>query len=124
MSDKYYRVVVNGKGISQAVDELCPRGDPRRYTIPPHLWLAQVTQKYPNGTSYWTEEGIRKYKDSGLLDWHLSFIKDGQVVVLVAEKPKRIFYQDDYRVIADSSSVHLKTMILLEDFVKKIKLSV
>ena len=97
----FYRVTVEGKGIYEAVDEHCPKDDPRRATKPDGSWLNKVGHKYPGAISFWTEEGYRKYCESGLAAWHASVV-EGEVETEEFEEPlKNILYKDEYQLIGN-----------------------
>lgn len=98
---KFYRGVVNGVGIYEAVDRDCPRDDDRRIGKPDGGWLAKVGMNYPGATSYWTELGWKKYQDSGLYDWHKSVVLGEVQVIEIDQEPENILYQDEYQIIVN-----------------------
>jgi hypothetical protein len=100
----FYRVTVGGKGIYEAVDRDCPKGDIRRKNKPDGSWLAKVGKKYPGAVSYWTEVGWKKYQDSGLFSWHASVCKSSPVVEKVEELSGRVVYQDQLQVLVEKQS--------------------
>ena len=119
---QYYRIVVESKGIYEAVQQQCPKGDSRRFNKPDGSWLIKAGEKYPGAISFWTEKGIKKYDDSGLLDWHISVVK-GQVYALIIDRPNKVLYTDDYQIICQPREVTLKKKETIKEFIKEIHTS-
>ncbi|MCA9382800.1 hypothetical protein KC909_00380 [Candidatus Dojkabacteria bacterium] len=117
MGEKYYRFVVDGIGIYEAVDRDCPKTDSRRDEKPDGSWLEKAGKEYPGAISYWTKEGLETYIFSGLLDWHASVVK-GSINVLIAENPKNIKYQDQHQIILDDFDIEIMDIIGYEDFLQ------
>ncbi|MBT3604683.1 MAG: hypothetical protein HOE48_10570 [Candidatus Latescibacteria bacterium] len=67
-SNIIYRFVVNNTGIYEAVEQACPRNDPRRQNKPDGSWLPKVGQTYPNVISFWTSHGLQTYINSNLTE--------------------------------------------------------
>ncbi len=97
-----YRITVDGAGIYEVVSKDCPKDDPRRANKPDGGWLIKKGLEFPRSVSFWTENGFRKYKDSGLFDWHKSVIKGK---ILIEEIPRPIpgdvLYEDEYQIIVN-----------------------
>ena len=115
---EYYRFIVNGIGIYEAVENDCPRDDQRRMNKPDGSWLPKVGPKYPGAISFWTENGLKKYFDSGLLNWHKSVVKEN-VDVIIIEKPEKILYEDEYQIILMPDQFKIKDQTRLDKFLKK-----
>lgn len=120
---EYYRFIVTGRGIYEAVDQDCPKGDLRRSNKPDGSWLPKEGPKYPGAISFWTGYGLKKYFDSGLLKWHASVIK-GNVEVVVVEKPEKILYEDEYQIILMPEFLKVKNQLQLDKFLEKMKMAV
>lgn len=114
----YYRFVTNGVGIYEAVERDCPRNDSRRLNKPDGSWLPKRGVDYPGAVSFWTDFGLKKYFDSGLLKWHRSVIK-GNIEVVMINRPEEILYEDEYQIILDNKFVKVKSQISLDDFIKR-----
>ena len=97
----FYRFEYNGGGIYGAVEQFCPRDDPRRQQKPDGSWLPKKGHLYPNAQSFWTKIGLELYQKSGLLDWHLSVLP-GEVTVCCSTLIGEPFYQDDFQIIVDA----------------------
>lgn len=97
-ANTYYRVVVDGIGIYEAVDNDCPKDDPRREVKPDGSWLAKKGIDFPGSISYWTAAGFQKYNDSGLFDWHRSVV-DGVIEISTTSRPDDILYEDEYQIL-------------------------
>lgn len=106
MSEKVYRFVCNDIGIYEAVDKQCPRNDQRREGKPDGSWLPKVGTKFPGAISFWKEKGLKSYRESGLRDWHYSVV-EGQSKLLIAERPQKILYEDEYQIICESDIVKI-----------------
>lgn len=96
--EKFYRVTVDGLGIYEAVDQDCPKDDPRRTNKPDGSWLPKKGLDYPGAISYWSEFGFDRYRKSGLMDWHTSVVK-GEVEVAEISRPPEVLYEDEYQII-------------------------
>ncbi len=96
----YFRILGNGAGIFQVVDEICPNGDERRKQMPDDSWFSKVGGEFPKAISYWTEAGYKHYKDSGLMEWHGSLFALGSTVTLVQQiEFPEILYRDELQII-------------------------
>lgn len=115
----YYRFVVGGVGIYEAVERDCLRNDPRRLNKPDGSWLPKKGLDYPDAVSFWTNFGLKKYFDSGLLEWHISVVK-GNVEVVIIDQPEEILYEDEYQIIFDKNLMKVKSQMSLDDFIEKI----
>ena len=104
MKEVFYRVVVDGVGVYAAVDRDCPEGDSRRTAKPDGAWLPKEGTEYPGAVSFWTEYGWKKYKNSGLMDWHTSVVK-GNVEILKMGRPPDLLYEDEYQIIVTPGAV-------------------
>lgn len=98
--DKLYRFEFEGQGIYEAVESQCPRTDPRRSVKPDGSWLPRVGESYPSCISFWTEEGLIKYINSGLQDWHRAVVP-GEPFVREAKLGLTPKYEDQFQVIAE-----------------------
>lgn len=115
--DNFYRFVVKDKGIYEAVDIDCPRGDERRKQKPDGSWLTKIGITYPGAISFWTKKGMLKYLKSGLMKWHASVV-NGLVEVVIIGKPKNILYKDENQIIIYPKELKIKEKLKLEDFLK------
>ena len=115
---KFYRITVDNVGVYEAVDKQCPKNDSRRKNKPDGSWLPKAGLKYPGAISYWTEYGLKKYINSGLLKWHESVIQ-GKVEVLIIGEPKEILYEDEYQIICSSDKIKIKEKAELSKFLAK-----
>jgi len=115
---EYFRLVVGDLGIYEAVDRDCPRKDTRRENKPDGSWLPKVGAKYPGAISFWTDFGLKYYVKSGLLEWHVSVLKD-QPIVLTAENITDILYRDEYQVICHPKQIKIKSRKTLKDFLER-----
>ncbi len=97
-AEKFYRVTAGGVGIYEAVDRDCPKDDPRRADKPDGSWLPKKGVDFPGAVSYWSQYGFDKYRESGLMDWHTSVVKDG-VEVAEISRPPEVLYEDEYQII-------------------------
>jgi len=95
---KFYRIVVDNLGVYEAVERDCPKNDPRRMNKPDGSWLPRKGIDYPRAISFWSEFGLKKYRESGLMDWHLSVAK-GKVEIVTVNRPGEILYEDEYQII-------------------------
>jgi len=103
---RYYRFEVDRKGVYEQVDIDCPRDTACRANKPDGSWLARVGTQYPGATSYFTEEGLRKYVESGLAEWHASVV-NGDVQKIVAQNPRNILYEDEDQIILMKGDIDL-----------------
>ncbi len=117
---KYYRFVTKDVGIYEAVERDCPRNDSRRVNKPDGSWLPKKGLDYPGAVSFWTDFGLKKYYDSGLLQWHKSVIK-GNIEVVIINRPEEILYEDECQIIFDRNLVKVRTQLSLDDFIEKIR---
>jgi len=118
---EYYRFITDGMGIYEAVDQNCRKDDPRRLNKPDGSWLAKKGTDYSGAISFWTNFRVKKYFDSGLLDWHRSVIK-GDVEVVVMDRPTEILYEDEYQIIFDVKFLKVKDQLTIDEFLKKKKM--
>ena len=95
----YYRVLVDGVGIYEAVDRDCPKDHPCRENKPDGSWVPKVGEKYPGAFSFWTEYGWKRYQESGLFDWHKAIVKGNVSVQEITEKPDNVLYEDEFQLI-------------------------
>ena len=98
----FYRFLVHGTGIYEAVEGECPRTDLRRSNKPDGSWLPRVGTKYPGAISFWTEFGLEKYLQSGLQEWHRSVVSQ-PLTIAYTENISIPLYADEYQVICSSS---------------------
>lgn len=98
----FFRFVSNGRGIYEAVESDCPRSDRRRLLKPDGSWLPRVGTQFPAAVSFWTENGLRKYLNSGLQEWHRSVLSHALDVV-TAQSLQEVFYQDEFQVICGAN---------------------
>lgn len=96
--EKLYRFIVGNIGIYEAVEKDCPKDDLRRLNKPDGSWLPKIGEKYPGAISFWTEKGLKKYRESGLMDWHKSVVI-GKVDMIMIDRPSEILYEDEYQII-------------------------
>ena len=113
--EKFYRIVVGDVGIYEAVFRDCPKDDPRRAHKPDGGWLPRVGEDYPGAISFWSEFGLRKYHDSGLLDWHVSVVR-GVVEVVMVTRPMAVVYEDEYQIICMPDALKEVGRISINDF--------
>ncbi len=113
----YYRFIKNGTGIYEAVAKESPKDDPRRINKPDGSWLPKKGLEYPGAISFWKDFGLDKYIESGLLDWHISILKD-RVEVMIIEKPNKILYEDEYQIIVNAKFIVSPKIINLDEFLK------
>jgi len=114
---KYYRFVSDKYGIYAAADRDCPRTDPRRNNKPDGSWLEKAGTKFPGAISFWTEEGLKQYIESGLQEWHASVVKD-PVFVQVARDPGDILYSDPHQIICLPKEIRVAGIIKLDSFLR------
>lgn len=115
---EYYRFVTNGMGIYEKVTKEVPADDSRRLNKPDGSWLPKEGEKYPGAVSFWKHEGLEKYIDSGLLNWHRSVVKEN-IEVVVIDRPAEILYEDEYQIIFDSKFQVNKDLLDVDEFLKK-----
>ena len=118
---EYYRFIVGNQGIYEVVEKSCPKNDPRRVNKPDGSWLPKVGMKYPGAISFWTEAGVKKYQQSGLMKWHSS-VAQGKVEVIIIQEPKKVIYRDSNQIIIAQEEVRIKKKQSLEEFLKSRKL--
>ena len=99
-TDKFYRIVVDNKGIYEVVDRDCPKGDSRRERKPDGSWLPKKGLNYPGAISFWSEYGLGKYRESGLMDWHISVV-NGKVEIITINRPDKILHEDKFQIITE-----------------------
>jgi len=115
MKTQFFRFVVGTIDIFQAVEQDCPRGDPRRFSKPDSSWIPQAIKKFPEKIVWWSEFGLRRYISTGLLAWQASVV-DGPVEVMILEKPERVSYENEYVMICDSSIASTAQILSLDEF--------
>ncbi len=118
---EYYRFIVNGRGIYEAVDQDCPKDNPRRLNKPDGSWLPKEGLRYPGAISFWTDYGLKKYFDSGLLNWHASVVA-GNLEVIIIKRPQEILYEDEYQIIFGPKFLVVKDQSSLDNFLQKKKM--
>lgn len=116
--EMFYRIVVDGVGIYEAVDKYCPKDDPRRRNKPDGSWLPKKGLAYPGGVSFWSTRGLQKYRASGLLDWHTAMVH-GKIEVLMTTRPVEVLYEDVYQIIVDPEMLNEITRVPLADFLRE-----
>lgn len=113
--ERFYRFFVGNKGIYEAVDRDCPKNDPRRGHKPDGSWLPKKGLDYPGAISFWSEHGLKRYQESGLMDWHRSVVGD-EVQIIIIRRPNKVLHEDEYQIIAESKGVVEISRQSLEDF--------
>ncbi|PJE64630.1 MAG: hypothetical protein COU90_02200 [Candidatus Ryanbacteria bacterium CG10_big_fil_rev_8_21_14_0_10_43_42] len=116
-NEKFYRIVVNGVGIYEAVDRDCPKNDSRRKDKPDGSWLPKKGLDYPEAISFWSEYGLRKYRESGLMNWYVSVV-GGEVEVVTINRPTDILYEDEYQIIVKPEAAVEISRKSLEKFIR------
>jgi uncharacterized cupin superfamily protein len=101
---KMYRFLSDEVDIYEAVDKYCPCDDERRIYKPDSSWLLKVGIKFPGAIAFWTEVGLKKYINSGLRDWQYSVV-EGQSKFIIAERPDKVLYEDEYQIICESDVI-------------------
>ena len=114
---KFYRAVVGGMGIYEVVDRDCPKSDPGREYKPDGSWLPKRGIDYPGSLSFWSEFGLRRYRGSGLMDWHVSVVK-GKVEVITINRPTEILHEDEYQIIVRPEAVEETGRESIEEFLE------
>lgn len=94
----FFRFLSNDIGVYEAVDKDCPRDDLRRSLKPDGRWLPKVGENYHGAISFWTNNGLKKYMESGLQEWHRSVLTN-PLEVLVLDNPNNILYEDEFQII-------------------------
>lgn len=97
----YYRVTSGGLGVYEAVDTDCPPGHELRARKPDGSWLPKAGKKFKSSISYWTEEGMMKYVESGLKDWHELVTTLPLEVQMLEEIPGKVIYKDKYQILIE-----------------------
>jgi len=120
---EYYRFITNGVGIYEAIQSEVAMNDPRRLNKPDGSWLPKKGLDYPAAISFWTDYGLKKYSDSGLLNWHKSVIK-GNIEVVIIDRPEEILYEDEYQIIFDRNLLRVKDQLNFDKFLEKMKMVV
>lgn len=110
-----YRFLAGGKGIYEAVDLDCPRSDFRRIEKPDGSWLEKVGTQHPGAISFWTEQGLMKYLESGLQDWHRRVVKNPVFVQILQEAPI-ILYKDSHQIICMPEEITYPEILSWENF--------
>jgi hypothetical protein len=111
---RLYRFTSGGLGIYEAIEKDCPGNDPRRAAKPDGSWLPRVGTQFPGAISFWTELGLKKYRESGLLAWHASVVTS-PIEVKVADIPADILYQDEFQIICSELALGACTSLSLEE---------
>ncbi len=120
---EYYRFITNGVGIYEAISKGVEINDFRRLNKPDGSWLPRKGLDFPGAISFWTNKGLKKYLDSGMLKWHKSVIK-GNVEIVVIDRPTEILYEDEYQIILDKFFLKIKDQINLDRFLDKMNIIV
>ncbi len=115
---EYYRFIVNGLGIYEAIQNEVPTNDSRRLNKPDGSWLPKKGLDYPGSVSFWKDFGLKKYIDSGLLSWHKSVL-NRKIEVIVIDKPDEILYEDEYQIIFDKNFLKIKEKIGVDKFLER-----
>ena len=114
----YYRVTSGHRGIYEAVESDCPRGDVRRKGKPDGAWLPKVGKDYPGAISLWTAAGMERYVESGLLEWHKTVVKKKPRVALVLLSGA-VLYADPLQVICAVGAVVEKEEFVVDEFLAR-----
>ena len=85
--------------------------------------VAQKGHSYQGAISFWSNFGIKKYFDSGLMNWHKSVIK-GNVEVIVIERPEEVLYEDEYQIILKPELLKIKDQLNIDKFLERMKMAV
>ncbi|HLD05080.1 MAG TPA: hypothetical protein VJG90_05165 [Candidatus Nanoarchaeia archaeon] len=117
MSELFFRFLSGEKGIYEVVEKDCPKEDPRRENKPDGSWLPKVGENFPGAISFWSRFGLKKYVESGLLDWHVSVVKE-PVSVLITDRPENVLYEDEFQIICDPK-VEIKERVTWVDFKRR-----
>lgn len=120
---EYYRFITNGVGIYEAISNEVEMNDQRRLNKPDGSWLPKKGLNYPGVISFWNDFGLKKYFNSGLLNWHKSVIK-GNIEVIVIDRPAEILYEDEYQIIFDRKFLKVKDQLNIDNFLEKMKMVV
>lgn len=120
---EYYRFITNSVGIYEAISNEIEANDPSRLNKPDGAWLPKKGSDYPGAISFWKDFGLKKYFDSGLLNWHRSVIK-GNIEVMVADRPTEVLYEDEYQIIFDKKFLKVKDKLNIDKFLEKMKMVV
>jgi len=120
---EYYRFITNGVGIYEAIQNEVEINDSRRLNKPDGSWLPKKGLDYPGAISFWKDFGLKKYFDSGLLNWHKSVIK-GNIEVVIIDRPDEVLYEDEYQIISDIKFLKVKDQMNLDKFLERIKVMV
>jgi hypothetical protein len=115
--------MTNGVGIYEAISNEVKMNDLRRLNKPDGAWLPKKGLDYPDAISFWKDFGLKKYFDSGLLNWHKSVIK-GNIEVVVIDRPAEILYEDEYQIIFDRKFLKVKDHLNIDKFMEKMKMVV
>ena len=118
--EEYYRITVGKEGIYEAVEKYCPNNDIRRKKKPDGSWLKKAGINYPRAISFWTKTGVKRYIESGLLQWHSSVVR-GKPNVSITEKPDKILYQDKNQIICNPEGIVVKETLPLKKFLQNLK---
>ena len=63
----------------------------------------------------WTEAGMNRYVNSGLLQWHASVVQNPPTVQQVVISG-RVLYSDTYQVLCDPETVQIVSESKWDDF--------
>lgn len=113
--NRFYRVVSGKTGIYEAVSRACPPHDPRRVEKPDGAWLPRIGVHFDGAISLWTEAGMNRYVNSGLLHWHASVVQNPPTVLQVVISG-RVLYSDTYQVLCDPETVQIVSESKWDDF--------
>ena len=113
----FYRFVVGGVGIYQAVDRDCPKKpyDRRRDAKPDGSWVPKKGPDFPGAISFWTRKGLDRYISSGLCAWHVSVV-NGEVCVEQTTRPESVLYEDEYQIIVHPENAIIEGRFSYGDF--------
>ena len=116
-NEKFCRIVVDGVGIYEIVDRDCPKDDPRRENKPDGSWLPKKGLDYSRAISFWSEYGLKKYRESGLMNWRTSVVK-GKIEVITINRPAEILYEDEYQIILSLEVITETSRESLDEFLR------
>lgn len=112
---RFYRVVSGETGIYEAVGQACPPCNPRRADKPDGAWLPKIGVHFVGAVSLWTDTGMNRYVNSGLLHWHASVVRHPPTVLQVVISG-RVLYSDMYQVLCDPDAVQIVSEFNWNDF--------
>ena len=105
-----FRYECDGLGIFEKVSQQCPANDPSRINEPDSSWINKLKSNDPNSVSFWTLEGLNRYQNSQLADWHMSVIS-GDLKLIVATEVDNPHDSDSLQVIAPREKFKISKII-------------